>query len=196
MKLLIATYNQGKLKDYKNLLKDYPLEIVSLDDEKITDDIEENGQTFEENSLLKARFFCKLANMPTLADDGGLVIDVLNGEPGVHSRRWKGYRMTDQEMVDYALERMQGIQREQRTARMVAVLSLVFPDGREFQSKAAIEGIISEKQETAIMQGYPFRSIFFVKELGKIFTDLTEEEHDRINHRIPAIKELSKHFME
>lgn len=196
MKLLIATHNQGKLNDFKNLLKDYPLEIVSLDDLSINEDVEENGKTFEENSRTKARFFCKLANLPTLADDGGLEIDALNGEPGVHSRRWNGTRMTDQEMVDYALIKLHGVPKEKRTARMVAVLSLVFQDGREFQSRAAIEGIISEKQETAIMPGYPFRSIFFVKEIGKIFTDLTEEEHDRINHRIPAIKELSKYFTE
>lgn len=194
MKLLIATYNQGKLRDYKNLLKAYPVEITSLEEEKISADVDETGQTFEENSIIKARFFCKLTNLPSLADDGGLEIDALNGEPGVHSRRWNGTRMTDQEMVDYALEKLKGVAAEKRTAHMAAILSLVFPDGREFQSKAAIEGIISKKQESPIMPGYPFRSIFFVKEIGKIFTDLTEEEHYRINHRIPAIKELSKYF--
>ncbi|MBU1131977.1 non-canonical purine NTP pyrophosphatase [Patescibacteria group bacterium] len=194
MKLLIATHNQGKIKEFSELLKPYNTECVNLSDLNIHENVEETGNTFAQNALIKAKTYCNLANMPTLADDGGIMIDALNGEPGVKSRRWKGYEMSDEEMVDYTLERLNGIPTEKRTAHLVVNLALIFPDGREYSSEAAIDGVIADKQLIPIIKGYPFRSIFIVSGINKVYGELTEEEHRQYAQRVKALKNLLTHL--
>jgi len=190
MKLLIATHNPAKVAEFKTLMTDWPFELVSLTDLGIASDVEETGKSFEENALIKANFFHKLTELPTLSDDGGLEIDALNGEPGVKSRRWRGYKMTDQEMVDYALERLKDVPPEKRTAKMRVVLCLKMPQHKPIFGSAALSGIITAKQERPITEGYPFRSILFIPKLNKMFTDFTEEESARFSQRAAALRQL------
>jgi XTP/dITP diphosphohydrolase len=128
MRILVATKNQGKAREIAEFLgKDF--EVVSLKDLPGAPDVEEAGNTFEENALLKAKAYFDWSGIPSVADDAGLEIDFLNGEPGVKSRRWLGYEMTDQEMIDTALGKLKGVPTEKRTAHLVAVG--VYYDGKK-----------------------------------------------------------------
>jgi len=190
MKLVIATHNEGKAKELKKFLLTFGIDALSLNDLNVSDDVEETGKTFEENALIKARFFSELTNLSAIADDGGLEIDSLNGEPGVKSRRWKGYRMTDREMVDYALERLHNVPPDKRTCRLVSVLAFCQPGHEPIFGRGTIEGSISEKQMIPFEEGYPFRAIFYVPEFKKMLGELTVAEHEIINHRLKALKQV------
>ena len=192
MQLLIASHNPGKVNEFKKLMVDWPFEIVGLEDLGILEDVEETGTTFTQNALIKAEFAHKLTGLPTLSDDGGFEIDYLNGEPGVKSRRWKGYEMTDQEMVDYALEKTMGVPKEKRTCRLRAILCFIQPNSLPTFSEGSVEGVITEKQETPIIKGYPFRSIMILSKLNKMYTDVTEQELHQISHRLEALNQLRK----
>lgn len=194
-KILIATHNKAKLKELKQFLT--PLlpttEFVSLSDLHIIDEPEETGKTFLENAKLKAEYYAKLSNLPTLSDDGGLVIDSLNGEPGVHSNRWVGHRGTDQELIEYCLKRTRDIPKDKRQARFEACLYYVDPvTNKHLFEKGVIEGSISEKASKKVENGYPYRSVFRVARFGKFYTDLTADEHSQINHRLQALKRLAQ----
>ncbi len=190
MELIIATHNEGKANELKNFLKLFKITGISLNELNVTEDVEENGKTFKDNALIKANFFSKLTNKPCIADDGGIEIDALNGEPGVKSRRWKGYRMTDQELVDYTLERLQDVPPEQRTCRLVSVLALCQPEQEPIFGTGTIEGSITEKQTIPFEEGYPFRAIFYVPKFNKMLGELTPSEHETINHRFEALKQV------
>ncbi|MEK7512321.1 MAG: non-canonical purine NTP pyrophosphatase, partial [Patescibacteria group bacterium] len=125
-----------------------------------------------------------------LSDDGGMEIDALSGEPGVKSRRWRGYEMSDQEMIDYTLERLKGVPREKRTCRLKVVLCCIMPGQDPIFSDGSIEGIIMEKQETPIIIGFPFRSIMLIPQFNKMYSDLTEAEHHALNQRLIALNKL------
>src|SRR3989338_763320 len=120
-KLLVATQNPGKILEYKELLKNLPIEVITLQDLGITEEAPEDAPTFEENAKLKATFYSKFVDFPTIAEDSGLEIDHLNGEPGVKSRRWPGHRATDDELVKMIEEKMQGVPKEQRGAQFRVV---------------------------------------------------------------------------
>lgn len=194
MKVLIATHNQGKFKEMASFLKDWGLNPLSLADLSITSNVEETGSTFEENALIKSMYFCQKTNLATVADDSGLEIDALDGAPGIKSRRWKGYRMTDQEMVDYTLEKLKDVPEKDRTCHMVCVVSLILPDMREFTVRASLDGTVTTKQMLPIEPGYPFRSIFYVPEFDKMLGELTAKEHKKINHRLKALNKLKCHL--
>ena len=189
MKFLLATTNEGKIREYKHLLGKAGVEFVTLADAGITEKPEETGETCEENAILKAKFyFEKSGGMPTLADDGGLEIDALGGEPGVHSRRWPGYEASDEELVRYTLERMKDIPSEKRTAKLTAVLA-VMPKAGEIRTFAgALEGRILEQPHypNPIMPGYPFRSLFYEFQTGKVLAELPVEQLPN-GHREQAI---------
>jgi XTP/dITP diphosphohydrolase len=189
-KLVIASHNPGKVAEFKKLLADWPFEIIGLADLNIEDDVEETGKTFQDNALLKADFFHQLTGLPTLADDGGMEIDALNGEPGVKSRRWRGYTMTDQEMVDYTLKKLQGVPTPDRTCRLKVVLCLIMPNQDPIFTEGSIEGVMTDKQELPISEGYPFRSIFRVTKLNKLYGELTDEEHNQVSQRLKALNKL------
>ena len=188
MKILIGTKNPGKYKEFETYIKKFGHETISLTDLGIDTDVEETGETFLENALLKARFFCQASNMPALSDDSGIEIDALNGEPGVKSRRWNGTTMTDQELIDYTLERLKDTPENKRTAKLTSTVVLVFPDGRELIGTSSSEGIITDRPITPIIPGYPFRSIFYVPQFKKVLGELTPEQHEQIHHRVKALK--------
>lgn len=181
MKILVATKNPGKAREIGEFLG-REFEIVTLKDLTDAPDIEETGKTFEENALLKAKAYCEWSGLPTVADDAGLEIDFLNGEPGVKSRRWLGYEMTDQEMIDTALNKLKGVPREKRTAHLVAVGA--YCNGREMiVERGIINGYITEQQVGQCDPGYPFDAIFWVPEFNKSYLELKHDKNQEINHR-------------
>lgn len=192
-KLLIGTTNKAKFKEFSTLLKDLPLELVSLNDLKIAEVPEETGKTFEENAILKANFYYKKSGIPTLVDDGGLEIEALNGEPGVNSRRWIGREMTDQEMIDEVIKRMQGV--DNRGCRLNLVVALATPFG-VMTSDAAVEGVIAESVAKKKIEGYPYRSLMYFPNYGKYYCDLTAKEHEILNHRKHAIEKIKDMILE
>lgn len=193
IKLLIATTNPGKLAEIKFFLKDLPLELVSLTDLDIKVRIVEDGKTFEENAKNKALFYSKISGLPTITDDGGIEIDYLNGEPGVKSRRWiSGKESSDEELINYTLERLKGVPLKKRGAQLRAVLVLALPDWRTFTSQGKVRGIISEEPYNIVTPGFPFRSLLYIPEIKKFYhqDDLTTKENLKYNHRGKALSKL------
>ena len=190
-KIVFATTNAGKIKEIKEILSDFDVEVVSMKEMNITADIEENGATFEENSLIKARAVSKLTGLPALADDSGLEVDYLNGEPGIYSARYLG-RDTDYDYKNnYIIKKLKDAKDEERSARFVCVISLVLPDGREFVKKGVMEGRIG--YEIKGENGFGYDPIFYLPEYGKTSAEISAEEKNKISHRgkaLSAMKEL------
>lgn len=194
MKLLIATSNPGKLQEIKRFLSDLSIELVSLTDMGIKERVEETGKTFEENAILKAKFYAEKSGLPTLADDGGFEIDALNGAPGVKSHRWiHGEKDNeDEELIEYTLQRMEGLPRARRGAQLRLALALVLPNGTIHTAEAAVRGIVPEKPSDHRTPGFPYRSLLFLPEIGKFYDHslMTPKETDRYNHRKKALEQL------
>lgn len=193
--LLIATTNPAKLAEYRILLADFPFELLSLADLGIDDAPAENGATFADNALLKARFYFQRSGMPTLADDGGLEVDALGGEPGVRSHRWLGGGATggDDALADEVIRRMEGVEPKRRTARIRAAVALVYPERgkvRERVAEAAIEGIVPARRYPQLRPGFPYRAVLFLPERGCYLGELGEQEESRVSQRRRAVEKL------
>lgn len=191
-KLLIATSNKGKFREYQVIFQElWPeLEILSLRDFAISENPEESGTSFEENARLKAEFYFRRFNIPTLADDGGIEIEYLGGEPGVKSRRWPGYEASDEELVRMTLEKLAGVPFEKRAAELKAAIAFVPRMGTVYTFEGVWSGfIVEERNKKATLQpGYPYRSLFFIPETGKVLGELPFEEEVRIGHRRKALE--------
>lgn len=198
-RLLIATTNPAKLAEYRLLLRGFPLELLSLDELGIGQAPRETGAGFADNARLKARFYFQRCGLATLADDGGLEIDALGGEPGVRSHRWVGDGDNDdQTLVDEVIRRMRGVGEGRRTARLRCALALVYRAGgelRERQAQAALEGVIAERAHPRFRPGFPYRAVLFLPRLGRFLAELSEEEEARLSQRRAAI-ELAAPFLE
>lgn len=188
-KLLIATNNPAKIAEYKIILKNLPLELITLGDLNIKTSVEEDGETFEENAIKKAKFYSKLSGLPTLAEDGGIEIDHLNGEPGVKSRRWPGYEASDEELINMTFEKLKGVPLKKRGAQLRVVIALVANNETKI-SGGAIRGIILEKPVETHIPGYPFRSVFYIPTMKKVFAEMTEEEEMLVSQRKKAVEKL------
>jgi len=194
-RLLIATTNPAKLAEYRLLLRHLELDLVSLADAAISDVPEESGATFEENARIKARFYFERAHTATLADDGGLEIDALDGEPGVRSHRWlnSGGDDSDQALVNEVMRRMKDVPIGQRSARLRATTALIYDDGgkvRERVAEAAIEGVIAERAYPILRAGFPYRAVLFMPERNCFVGELGDEEEAKISQRRIALAKL------
>jgi XTP/dITP diphosphohydrolase len=194
-RLLIATTNPAKLAEYRLILRGIELRLVSLAEVGITDMPEESGATFEENAVIKARFYFEHARTATLADDGGLEIDALGGEPGVRSHRWlnSGGDDSDQALVNEVIWRMKDVPSGQRSARLRAATALIYDDSgrvRERIAEAAIEGVIAERAYPQIRAGFPYRSVLFMPERNCFVGELGDEEEAKISQRRIALAKL------
>lgn len=195
-KIVFATTNDGKIKEIKEILADFDVEVVSMKEMNISTDVEENGTTFEENSLIKARAISKLTGLPALADDSGLEIDFLNGEPGIYSARYLGYDTDYEYKNNYILNQLKEAKEAERTARFVCVISLVLPNGREFVEKGVMEGQIG--YEVKGENGFGYDPIFYLPQYGKTSAEISAEEKNKISHRgkaLRAMKEVIKAFI-
>ena len=194
-RLLIATSNPAKLAEYRLLLREFSLETLSLRDAGISEQPEEDGATFAENALKKARFYFERAGLPTLADDGGLQIDALGGEPGVRSHRWLGAgASSDEALVAEVIRRMQGVEPAKRTARLCAAVALIYKiDGapREAITEAAMEGMIADRAWPHIRPGFPYRSVVYLPDRKCYVAELGDEEEARISQRRTALAALA-----
>lgn len=195
-RLLIATGNQAKLEELKFGLKNLAksgITLITLNDVRVEEEVEETGHTFRENSEIKARFYSRITGFPTIADDGGLTIPHLNGEPGVKSKRWLGREASDRELIDYTLLRLRGVSGPGRTAYLETCITFYDPKTETILfEQEKIKGHISETAVNVPTNGYPFRALFIVDRFNKFYDDLTLSEHDVINHRFIALKALTK----
>lgn len=193
-KLLIATSNPGKYAEIKEYLSDLPIILIGLDDIRVNGRPDETGTTFEENAILKAKFYCKLTGLPTIGDDGGLEIDILHGEPGIKSHRWiHGEKdNSDTDLIQYTIQKLKGIPRVKRGTQLRAVDALVLPDGQTFTAEAVTRGIIAETPSIHYTKGYPYRSLLYLPEINKYYNEheLTAAENEAYNHRRKAILKL------
>ena len=191
MKLLIATTNPGKILEYRQILSVLSVETISLKELGLENiKVEEDGETFEENAIKKAKTFCEAAKIPVLADDSGLEIDFLSGEPGVKSRRWPGYEATDEELIELALGKLKGVEREKRGAQLRCCIAISFPGEEQiYLTEGILRGIITESP-ISIIPGFPFRSIFFLPEINRVLGELTLEEETEIAHRKKAMEKM------
>lgn len=185
-KLIFATGNAGKMKEIRMIMKDTGFQVLSMKEAGVSLDIEENGSTYEENALIKARAVAAELGELVLADDSGLEIDYLGKEPGVQSARYMGedtsYRIKNASLI----QRLEGVPDEARTARFVCAIAAVFPDGRELTTRATIEGRIGYEEKGS--NGFGYDPIFYVPEFGKTTAELTEEEKNRVSHRGKALE--------
>lgn len=193
-KILLATTNKAKIKELKlglKKLEKYGIKIFTLGELGINKKPEEKGKTFCQNSKIKARFYGNLSGFPTIADDGGLIIPSLNNQPGVRSRRWLGYEASDEELINYTLKKLNNFSKEQRVAYLITCVSFYNPINKDyfFQQKK-IKGYIAEKPSGKPTEGYPFRALFIVEKFNKYYDELTEKEHQEVNHRLKALTRL------
>ena len=188
-KLLIATRNQGKVREYRELLADLPFEVLSLADAGLDADVEETGETFAENALLKARTYAHLSGLLTWADDSGLAVDALDGWPGVHSARHAGPNATDADRIGILLQRLADVPPQERGAAFHCVVAIATPDGRAWTTEGMCAGAIID--EPAGSGGFGYDSVFFVPDLGKTFAQLSSREKNAISHRGIAAREAA-----
>lgn len=186
MTLVLATHNKGKTTEIKNLLKDRPLNIKNLDDFGPIPTIEEDGVTFEENAYKKASLTARYLGLPALADDSGLLVEALDGAPGVHSARYAGQDATDQERCAKLLQALGDD--PNRRARFECVISIAVPTGPALTYEADCEGVITTAPRGE--NGFGYDPIFYYPPLEKTFAQLSVEEKSRVSHRGKAIREL------
>ena len=189
--LLIATRNTGKIREYRNLFADLPLNLVDLNDFDIRRDVPETGSTFTENAQLKATTYCRLAGVLTLADDSGLEVDALDGEPGVLSARYGGPELDDGGRVALLLYKMSGVPGWQRVARFRAVLALAAPpDGNIMETAdGTVEGAICH--EPIGHNGFGYDPVFWLPGRAMTMAQLTAEEKNAVSHRGTAAKAMA-----
>ncbi|MBQ7889660.1 MAG: XTP/dITP diphosphatase [Erysipelotrichaceae bacterium] len=190
--LMIATSNAHKVEEFKKMLEPRGIVVKSLLDldEKI--EIEENGATFEENALIKAKSICDVLHMPVISDDSGLVIDAMNGAPGVHSARFLGYDTDYKTKNTIILSRMEDVTGEARSARFVCAIGLVYPDGRQMTFTGTIEGYIHDRIEGE--NGFGYDPIFYYPPFKTTTANVSEEMKNSVSHRGNALKKLMEYL--
>ena len=190
MRIVFATGNQNKMREIHEIMDDLRLEIVSMKEAGIEADIVEDGQTFEENAVIKASAIASQCQDIVLADDSGLEVDALNKEPGIYSARYMGentsFRIKNQNIID----RLAGVPEEKRTARFVCAVAAVFPDGTHTVVRETIEGCIGYEESGE--NGFGYDPIFYVPAYGCTTADLSPEQKNEISHRGKALKKIKE----
>lgn len=194
-KIIFATGNAGKMKEIREIMKDLQIPVLSMKEAGLEAEIIEDGTTFEENAVIKAKAIAKIAkgkneDVVVLADDSGLEIDYLNKEPGVYSARYMGedtsYRIKNQNLI----ERLEGVPDEQRTARFVCVIAAVLPDGRVITARGVIEGKIGYEERGT--NGFGYDPIFYLPDMSRSTAELTPEEKNAVSHRGNALRAMKE----
>ncbi len=191
-KLLIATKNEGKAKEFKRRFESADLKVISLLDLDEAPDVAETGSTFAENAVLKAEAIMRLTNQPVIADDSGLVIDALDGEPGVYSARYAGPDKDDEANIDKVLTEMKEVPEEERTASFQCLLAVAIPDQKTEVFSGSCDGRIAFERSGSY--GFGYDPIFYLPSYGKTMAELSPEEKNAISHRGQAIDRLEEEF--
>lgn len=189
-KLLVATNNSGKLREYASLLDGLGFELITLAGAGITVEIEETGTSMEQNAVLKATGFAELSGLVTLADDSGLEVDALGGEPGPLSRRYAGENASDLERNDFLLVKLRDIPWEKRGARFRCVIAIAAPDGNVETCEGVCQGMIAFEPKGE--GGFGYDPIFYLPELERWMAELSLDEKNRISHRAKAAREARR----
>lgn len=192
-KIIFATGNAGKMKEIREILKDLDAEVLSMKAAGVEAEIVEDGKTFEENAVIKAKTVCKLTGEIALADDSGLEIDYLNKEPGIYSARYMGedtsYRIKNANLI----ERLEGVPDEKRTARFVCAIAAAFPDGTVKTVRGTMEGRIGYEETGE--NGFGYDPIFYLPEYGCSSAELSMEEKNKISHRGKALRAIKEELL-
>jgi len=185
-KLLISTKNQKKLAEIEAIFSPFHLECLTLKDFQDLMDVEENGSTFQENALIKARTYCRATGLLTLAEDSGICVKALDGRPGVYSARYAGPGRNDDENLDKVLEEMLPIPKGKRQAWYQSAVALASPDGREGVVEGKVEGeLLFERRGTG---GFGYDPIFYYPPFKATFAEVPQEEKNRVSHRFKALQ--------
>lgn len=185
-KILLATKNRAKVREYSRVLEGIPYEIVTLDEKGIYQTVDETGKTLEENAGLKAKSYAHQSNLLTLADDSGLEVDALGGEPGALSARYAGEGASDNDRIDYLLAKLKGIPWEERTARFRCLIAIASPQGEVEFCQGECQGIIALEPKGE--NGFGYDPIFYIYQLEKTMAELTLDEKNQISHRGQAAR--------
>lgn len=189
MKVVLASQNRHKLAEIQAILDKYDMELVLQSDLGVHIDVEETGTTFEENSELKARAVMEATGLPAIADDSGLCVDVLGGAPGIYSARYGAPEcVTDWDRLNFLLKKLRGVRSEERTARFVCVITLLYPDGRQLVARGTCEGMIA--YEPCGEDGFGYDPIFYLPRFGCTFAQMGANQKNAISHRANALNRL------
>jgi len=191
-KIIIASKNKGKISEIVNIMSIDGLVFTDLNELGFEEEIEENGSTFLENALIKAERIYKVYNIPVISDDSGLIVDWLNGKPGVYSARFAGEKATDEENSLLLLSKMKGIPFEKRSARFVCISVFYYGSQKYFSARGSIEGIIANSP--AGNNGFGYDPIFFIPTYSITMAELSTAEKNKISHRANAFKVLKERY--
>ncbi len=189
-KIIVATGNAGKMREFRMILADLGLEIISMKDAGVTADIVEDGTTFAENAEIKAKAVWRQTGDIVLADDSGLVVDYLNGEPGIYSARYLGEDTSYEVKNRIIIDRLADAKEEERTARFVCAIAAVLPDGRVLHTEGTVEGVIAH--EPAGSGGFGYDPIFWLPEYGCTSAEIPAEKKNEISHRGKALRAMER----
>ncbi len=188
MKLLLGTNNQGKVREYVMLLQNFPFELVTLAKQGITTTVSETGESLEENARLKATVLAAQSQLLTLADDSGLEVDALGGEPGRLSARYAGEGASDRDRINYLLARLQGVPWTKRSARFRCVIAVATPDGMVELCSGECQGFIAFEPRGE--KGFGYDPVFYLPELDKMMAELPLEIKNQVSHRGQAARKV------
>ena len=191
-RIIFATGNAGKMKEIREILSDLPYEVVSMKEAGVTADIVEDGTTFEENAMIKAKTIAELTGEIAMADDSGLEVDYLDKAPGIYSARFLGEDTSYDIKNQYLIDQLAGVEGNDRSARFVCAIACVWPDGKSKVCRATIEGELAKAP--AGEKGFGYDPIFYVPQYGKTTAELSMEEKNEISHRAKALREMKKEF--
>ena len=193
MKVILASKNPHKLTELSAILSQHGFEIALESEYGLDIDVDETGTTFEENSLLKAEAVMKASGLPVLADDSGLMVDALDGAPGVYSARY-GHKSSDGERTEFLLENMKDVPDGKRTAKFVCVITCLWPDGRKIVALGECPGVITH--EVHGENGFGYDPVFYLPELGMTYAELPSEQKNAISHRARALQEFCRKYQQ
>ena len=193
-RIIFATGNKNKIREASQILADFDIPVISMKEAGAEADPEEDGATFEENAMIKARAVAEVLRSKAMfgdiviADDSGLVIDALNGEPGIYSARYMGHETSYHIKNNNLIERLEGVPDEKRTARFVCAIAAVLPDGRELSTTGYYEGAIGYEEKGE--NGFGYDPIFYLPDVNKYSAELSDEEKNARSHRGQALREM------
>lgn len=194
MKIVFATSNEGKLKEIRSILGEYGFQIVSMKEMGVNPNIEENGATFEDNAIIKAKTVMEAVGEVVMADDSGLEVDYINKEPGIYSARYMGEDTPQTEKNKSIIDRLQNAEDNERKARFVCAIACVFPDGRILTTRGEVEGLIAYEEKGN--NGFGYDPIMYLPEFGVTMAEMTSDQKNKISHRFKALRLMGEQIRE
>lgn len=196
LKIIFASHNQGKVLEMRSLLKDINIEILSAEEAGFVNEVVEDGLTFADNALKKAKEVSAFCNLPAIADDSGLCVEALAGLPGIYSARWAGRNATDEMLVAKLLSEMTLVSENRRNAEFVSVVAMAWPDGREAVFEGRVKGLITMEPKGDMRAKLPYDVLFLPVGYEKTYAQMTDDEKNSISHRGEAFKKLKKYIQD